>query len=181
MYKLLSTLGLAALTLASAHAQGTINPLNGAITRIKFDSNCNGVYESTDRNATMADNIRVGIFWGAAGGPAETFAGEMTVGAYDGILVGLPSLFTIEGAGDVNTIISLQVRVLNEEYNVRTQVHQVRLAPYQGPGTVIWSSIGASGRFAPILIPCPEPSTLALGALAGALLLFRVRKTVPRR
>jgi hypothetical protein len=105
----------------------------------------------------------------------------MTIGSTAGILVGLPSIFAIQGAGDVGTVISLQMRVTSEGFRAQTDVKQVTLAPAAGPGTVVWGSTATASRFSPLVIICPEPSTLALGALAGALLLFRVRKTMPRR
>jgi hypothetical protein len=185
MKKLLLTLGLTALTFASAHAQGTINPRNGFLTPVKFDSNGNWIYDSTDRNITADDGIRFGVFWGAAGGPADTLAGVMTIGATPGILTGLPSIFFIQGAGDAGTIISLQIRTFSAGLNAQTETKQVKLAPASGPGTVIWSSSGAdvngSGTFRPILFIIPEPSTIALGGLAGAFLLLRARKRTTTR
>jgi hypothetical protein len=61
-------------------------------------------------------------------------------------------------------------------YFTGTPVKQVTLAGVAGPGTFVWSSTATATRFSPLVIVCPEPSTLALGALAGAFLLFRVRK-----
>jgi hypothetical protein len=177
MKKLLLTLGLAALTLASAHAQGTINPLNGALTRVRFDSNNDGVIDPTDQNVDASKGLTVGVFWGAAGSSPVNFAGNMTIGSTAGVLVGLPTIFAIPGAGDVGTVISLQMRVTSPGYCGQTEVKQVTLAPAAGPGTVVWSSTATASRFGPLVINCPEPSTLALGALAGALLLFRLRKT----
>ncbi len=172
MKKLLFTLGLAALTLASAHAQGTINPLNGFLNRITITSS------GGERDVTTADGLRVGVFWGAAGGPADQLAGVMTIGPTSGVLVGLPSIFAIEGAGEAGTVISLQMRVLDGGFLCgQTAVKQVTLAPAAGPGTVVWGSATTTSRFGPLIIFCPEPSTLALGALAGAFLLFRLRKT----
>ena len=49
MNKLLVTLGLIAST-TLVHAQGTINPLNGALTRLKWDSNGNGVIDLNDNS-----------------------------------------------------------------------------------------------------------------------------------
>jgi hypothetical protein len=66
-------------------------------------------------------------------------------------------------------------------YYGETDIRQVTLAPTAGPGTVIWQT--ATGinpnRFYPIgpILGVPEPSTFALGALVGLLLLLRVGKT----
>ena len=170
MKKLLLTLGLAALTFASAHGQGTINPLNGFLNRITIESNGGA------RDVTTADGLRVGVFWGAAGGPADQLAGVMTIGPTSGVLVGLPSVFALDGAGDAGRVVSLQMRVLRDGFLCgQTAVKQVTLGPAAGPGTVVWGT--TASRFGPFVVFCPEPSTLALGALAGALLLFRLRKT----
>ena len=175
MKKLLLTLGLSVLTLTCALAQGTINPLNGALTRIKVDLNCDGI---ADRNVTVADGISVSVYWGPAGGPAENFAGRMTIGSTEGILTGLPSILALPGAGDAGTVVSLQMRLDPPfGYITETPVRQVTLAPAAGPGTVVWSSTATANRFSPLVIVCPEPSALALGALAGAFLLFRIRQS----
>lgn len=178
MKKLLITLGLSVLTLTSALAQGTINPLNSPITRFKFDSNHDGIIDATDQNFTAAYQVHFGLFWGAAGGPADTFAGEMTIGSTAGVLVGLPSIFALDGAGDVGTIVSLEVRIINNlAWCGRTGVKQVRLADAAGPGTGIWSPSGTGGTFTPFIIhECPEPSTLALGALGVVLSLVGARR-----
>lgn len=178
MNKLLLALGLVAFT-TLVQAQGTINPLNGTLTRLKWDSNGNGVIDSNDNNLTTADGLRLGVFWGAAGGPADTLAGVMTIGSTSGIMVGLPAIFALPGAGDVGTVVSLEIRVVDSlEWCGRTGVKQVALAPAAGPGTVIWSSSANASRFSPMLIyPCPEPSTLALGALGGLVLLFQWRRS----
>ena len=186
MKKLLLTLGLAALTLASSHAQGTLNPINGPTSRVRFDLNCNGVYESTDRGVTAADGLHVGVFIGAAGQDATAMVGELTLGsAGDGLMVGLPTLWAPDLAG-LNTAagaqISLRFRAIGNYSGLGdTGSKTITLAPAAGPGTVVWGSTATASRFGPLIIFCPEPSTLALGALAGALLLFRVRKTIPRR
>lgn len=179
MKKSLLTVALLAMTAVASFAQGTINPLNGSLTRVKMDTDRNGVYASTDLNATAADGVKVGIFWGAAGGPADNFAGEMSIGTTAGILVGQPAIFALQGAGDVGATISLQMRVTAGGQG-QTEVKQVKLAAASGPGTVVWSTTGAdvngSGTFRPLLV-VPEPSTIALGVLGlGSLLLFRRRK-----
>jgi hypothetical protein len=60
------------------------------------------------------------------------------------------------------------------------------LAPTAGPGAVIWQTATGTNpnRFRPLVVhadlsqPCiPEPSTLALAALGGLLLLFFRRKS----
>ena len=74
-----------------------------------------------------------------------------------------------------------------------TDVRLVEMSPTAGPGTVIWQ--GETGtnpnRFTPLTFwnngfggppppVVPEPSTLALGALGGLVLLFCRRKSAQK-
>jgi hypothetical protein len=179
MKKTLLTLALVAAASVSSFAQGTINPLNGALTRVKIDTDNDGVYESTDRNATAADGLTFSVYWGAAGSAApENLLGTMTIGTTDGVMVGLSSILAVPNAGDAGTTISLQVRASNAlGWRGQTDVKQVSLAPSAGPGSVVWGSSATAARFSPLLVTVPEPSTIALGVLGlGSLLLFRRRK-----
>jgi hypothetical protein len=176
----LLTIALMAVTAVASFGQGTINPLNGTLTRIKIDSNGNCVYDSTDANATTADGLQFTVVWGAAGtAPTHVVPGTMTIGPTAGILVGLPAILALEGAGDAGTVVSLQIRASSQSgLRGETAIKQVTLAPAAGPGAVIWSTTGTASRFSPSeLWLCPEPSTIALGLLGlGSLLLFRRRK-----
>jgi len=63
-----------------------------------------------------------------------------------------------------------------------TAIRQVTLGPTAGPGAVIWQTATGTNpnRFYPMLVStlaCPEPSTLALGALGGLFLLLLRRKS----
>ncbi len=181
MKKTLLTVALVAMTSVASFAQGTINPLNGTLTRVRVDLNDNGLIDTTDRNARATDNIIVGIFWGAAGGAAETLAGTMTIGTTDGIMVGregVGAIFGLQGAGNAGDTVSLEMRVISALHRGTTGVKQVALAPTSGPGTVVWGSTATASRFSPLLVTIvPEPSTIALGVLGlGSLLLFRRRK-----
>lgn len=175
MKKSLLTLALVAMATVSSFAQGTINPLNGALTRVKIDLDGNG---SGDRNATTADGLTISVYWGAAGGAANNLLGSMTIGSTEGVMVGLSSILAVPGAGDAGTTISLQIRAENQlGWRGQTDVKQVALAPSAGPGTVVWGSSATASRFSPLIVSVPEPSTIALGALGlGSLLLFRRRK-----
>lgn len=175
MKKTLLTLALAAMATVSSFAQGTINPLNGALTRVKVDLNGDGV---GDRNATAADGITFSVYWGPAGSAApENKLGTLTIGNTDGVMVGLSSILAVPGAGDAGTVISLQVRAEGLGRG-QTDVKQVSLAPSAGPGSVVWGSSATASRFSPLVVSIvPEPSTIALGVLGlGSLLLFRRRK-----
>jgi hypothetical protein len=179
MKKTLLTIALMAVTAVASYSQGTINPLNGALTRVKIDMNGNGVIDAADRNATTQDGLQFTVVWGAAGSTAldHTVAGSMTIGTTDGVMVGLPSILALEGAGDVGTTVSLQIRASNSTgLRGQTDIKQVVLAPASGPGAVVWATAATAARFSPLLI-VPEPSTIALGVLGlGSLLLFRRRK-----
>ncbi len=184
MYKLLSTLGLAALTLASALAEGTINPLNNILFRFAIDLDDNG---TPDRFATADDGFEMRMYYG----PANSGESDLVMFPQFAIIGSTPGIFT----GFVNPtripgtlggeIISLQMRISNPfGWYAESDVIQVRLMPDLGPGQVIWGSaegrisrLTATGGPTILLSSVPEPSTLALGALAGALLLLRLRKT----
>lgn len=179
MKKTFLTIALMAATAVASFGQGTINPLNGSLTRVKFDSNGNGAYDSTDRNLTAADGVQFTVVWGAAGAATldHVVQGAMTIGTTDGVLIGLPAILGLAGAGDAGTVVSLQIRASGPNgLRGATEVKQVSLAPEAGPGTVTWSSTANAVRFSQLVI-VPEPSTIALGVLGlGSLLLFRRRK-----
>ena len=104
MKKTLLTIALMAVTAVVSFGQGTINPLNGALNRIS-------VCDSTDRNLTALDGVQFTVVWGAAGTtPTHIVPGAMTIGTTAGVLVGLPAILALDGAGGVGTIVSLQIR-----------------------------------------------------------------------
>ena len=179
MKKSLLTVALLAMTAVASFAQGTINPLNGTLSRVRIDSNGNGAIDTADAQAKASEGITVGVFWGARDGAADNFAGNMTMGTTDGIMVGLPAILALQGAGEVGQVVSLQMRVTSiERHRGQTDVKQVTLGPATGPGTVVWGSTATASRFSPLLVTIvPEPSTIALGVLGlSSLLLFRRRK-----
>lgn len=175
MKKLLLALSLIGIPLTSALAQGTINPLNSPLTRVQI---C--IAPGQYRYATAADGLRFAIYFGPAGlEPTTQVGGLATIGSTTGIITGWSTILALPGT-EADQIVSLRI-VASSDFGLRLDsgVRQVTLAPASGPGTIIWQS--ASGtqpdRFRPLILECPEPSTLALGALAGAVLLFRVRKS----
>lgn len=176
MKKLLLTLGLSVLTFTSALAQGTINFGNSVLTRITV-ADGSGV---AGRNLTVADGFLFSAWFGPAGSTDLVQApGEFGISAANPGIIDAPTVFALPGTqpGDV---ISLEIRARNSNGGLlcRTGIRQVTLAPTSGPGTPIWSNNPNANRFMPLIIAqCPEPSTLALGALAGAFLLFRLRTT----
>ena len=177
MKKSLLTLALVAMATVSSFAQGTINPLNGAFTRVMIDTNGDRV---GDRNATTQDGLTFSIFYGPAGSdPTIKANGEMTIGSTAGVMVGLSTIFALpEAGGGANTVVSLRITAANALGWVGdTGVKQVTLASPSGPGKGIWSSTASATTFLPMVVTVPEPSTIALGVLGlGRDLLFRRRK-----
>ena len=185
MKKLLLTLGLIGCTLASALAQGTINPLNGALARFKIDTNGDGI---GDRNVTAAEGFVMAVYYGPAGSSESEltmYADVMRIGTTDGVFTGLPSILALPGT-EPGQVISLQMRVCNPLGGYgETSVKQVTLGPTSGPSPVVWSSTGTGDRFSPIQLQLggpvnciPEPSTVGLGMVCAGLLVafYRGRK-----
>lgn len=179
MKKTLLTLALVAISAAATFAQGTIAFGNSVAARIQIKDSP----DAAARNATAADGLTFGVFFGPAGATADALVqapGTATIGAATpGVLTGAPSVFALPGT-DAQQVVSVQIRAWDARGVLgQTDVRQVTLGPTAGPGTVIWQ--GASGtnpnRFNPLVVVVPEPSTIALGALGlGSLLLFRRRK-----
>lgn len=174
MKKLLLTFAFISLT-ALSHAQGTIAFGNSALTRILV---CDG---QSVRNATAADGLTISVWFGPAGSgrDALTQAGTAPIGSTPGVLTGAPSVFALPGT-EPNQVVSLQIRAtgFGGGFFTETEVRQVTLGQTAGPGAVIWQTATGTNpnRFTPLII-CPEPSTIALGALGGLALLFRLRRT----
>ena len=184
MKKLLSIVGLAViyacLNSSLCHAQGIIWLGNSALTKIQLCDN--GVL----RDATAADGIRISVYFGPAGASRDSLTAvpgtdAFGIGANPGVLSGSGlSTFALPGTEGGQTV-SLMIRV-SRPFGIfqETKVAQVILTSAPSPGAVIWQTSGGThpNRFTPLIFYCPEPSTLALGALAGALLVFRVRKSL---
>ena len=190
MKKLL--LGISFLSIAIlAHGQGTIAFGNSALTRIIIRSYPDG----TIRNCLSTDGITVGVFYGPAGSTSDQLTlapGVASIGTTAGIIIA-PSVFALPGT-EGGQIVSLQIRAWYSTFGTdwqaarqsgyyygETDVRQVTLGPTAGPGQVIWQSATGSNpsRFYPLgpILGVPEPSTLALGALVGVVLLLCFRKS----
>jgi hypothetical protein len=159
-----------------AHGQGTIAFGNSALTRI-----CILLPGQSARLATAADGLSIFAYYGLAGttdaAALRQAPGAASIGATAGVMINAPSVFALPDT-EPGQVVSLQIRAWNQERSVylETDIRQVTLAPTAGPGTVIWQTTSGTNpnRFFPLCIP--EPSTLALGALGGVVLIWRFRK-----
>ncbi len=178
-------LGLAASTVTSTWAGGTFNPINGAVRRLALDFNFDGI---ADQLATAADGIEMRVFYGPAGSSAAELVAYpqfAVIGAFDGIFTGLPTLLQLPGTQSQD-IISLQMRFSDSlGLQAATPIIQTRLGPEEGPGAVVWgrnenqfNSVVTSSSHGYALVIVPEPSTIAVGILTGAVLLVRFRKSI---
>jgi hypothetical protein len=111
MSKALLTCIFVALTAIPTYAQGTIAFGNGALTRIAVT-----LPGTTSRNATAADNLIVGAFYGPAGvtDPAALRLALPTasIGTTAGIMINAPSVFQLPGTNP-GEVVSLQIRAWN--------------------------------------------------------------------
>jgi hypothetical protein len=176
MKKQLLTIALVAMTAITSYAQGTIAFGNSALTRVMIED----APGAAARRATAADNLTIGVWYGASADSLTQAPGEARIGTTDGVLTGAASVFALPGT-DAGQTVALQIRAWNDAGAFgQTDVRQVTLGPTAGPGAVIWQTASGvnTSRFTPLVVTVvPEPSTIALGVLGlGSLLLFRRRK-----
>jgi hypothetical protein len=194
MKKLIPLLAIAIFAAHTVLAQGTIQFQNSFLSPI---------YTNTDTafgkvNASLG--LDFGLFWGTAPGSVTNFAGIETIGVNPGILKGNLS-FVINGAltGDTdyfqvvawdsvygNDAAGRMAAMYGADYwYTESQILPFRLGAIGGPGTVIFTSPSTPGYFhgldpvtpARLVLVTPEPTTLAIGGLGAAgLLYFRRRK-----
>jgi len=168
-----------------AHGQGTIAFGNSALTRICIIMPGGTPGGNPYRVATAADGLNFYVFFGPAGTTDPSALTQVqqpaplaTIGPVPGVMINAPSVFALPGT-EGGRVVSLQIRGWNVDRTVSfsTDIRQVTLGPTAGPGQVIWQTATGTNpnRFTPLCIP--EPSTLALGALGGLLLLFLRRKS----
>lgn len=190
MKKTLLTLALVGLSAAATYAQGTIQFLNSALSRLQ--------YQETPTSAITTAvplGTHVGAYWGTdqaalVGIGRGTLAGPTSLTAAGGIwpAPGSPggAVYPVAGTQEGQRVWmkiaawvggDAQAPVGHTHYGESTVVN-VLLGPTSGPGTVMWQSAGASAtdRAKPFVIAVPEPSIIALGALGLGALLLRRRK-----
>ncbi len=176
MKKLLLTLGLIGCTLASALAQGTITWPRGVSARVYVEE-----IGGARRNATAADGIKVGVFYGPAGSTPDQFVMApwiATIGSSPGVMINTPGVLALPGTEPFQ-VVSLQFRGWNDLGGYgETEVKRVTLGPTAGPGTIVWDP----GEIGPnpwlVVKMVPEPSTIAIGIIGAVFALFRTRKSI---
>lgn len=188
MKKTLLTLALVGLTAAS-YAQGTIQFLNSALSKIKYID---------APGAAAADapvGSVVGVFYGASANSlslAENTATVSSAGLFNG-----GAVYALPGTNPGETVFLKIAAWLNKggttpalareginspgitHYGESSVIQTIGLGPAAGPGTVVFQSPTGSNanRAKPFNIEIvPEPSVLALGALGLGALFLRRRK-----
>jgi hypothetical protein len=189
MKKSLLTLALVALSAAATYAQGTIQFLNTALQKIK--------YEPT-QGAALIDaptGTKIGVFWGtdAGGGTAITGSGRGTLVTPTGAIGGTPGVYNVSTVYAIPGTDAQQrvwLKIAGWDANVgdnygasghygESIAVSVALGPTSGPGTVVFQSNAGTDttRAKPFnIMVVPEPSVIALGALGLGALLLRRRK-----
>jgi len=184
------TLALVGLSAAATYAQGTIQFLNSALSKIKYID---------APGAAVADapiGTVVGVFWGPNGSSLTLVPTTATITTTAGVFSG-GAVYALPGSQE-GQIVSLKIAAwLNKggqtppaatdgvrspgitHYGESAVVTTTAIGPTAGPGTVVWQ--GATGtnpnRAKPFEMQIvPEPSVVALGALGLGALLLRRRK-----
>jgi len=195
MKKVFLTLAIVAIA-AATQAQGTIQFLNSALSRLLFQEvPCGPI------TTAVPVGTHVGAFWGTdAGGAAAitgigrgTIAGPTSLTAAGGLwpATGAPGgpVYPVAGTTEGQRVWlkiaawvggDAQSPTLSVSHYGESSVVSVVLGPTAGPGTVVWqSSSGTSPvRAKPFVIAAdyciPEPSVLSISVVGlGAFLLCR--------
>lgn len=188
MKKTLLTLALVGLSAVASYAQGTIQFLNSALSRVQYQQELGGPITSAPAG------VRIGVFWGsdAAGAAAIREMGTGTLALPTGTvsaggLWNVSSTYAIAGSQEGQRV-WLKVAgwqggsadsIQGATHYGQSEVVSVVLGPTAGPGQVVWQTAGgvATDRAKPFVVaPIPEPSVIALGALGLGALLLRRRK-----
>lgn len=195
MKKTLLTMVLVAFS-AATYAQGTIQFLNSSLSRLK--------YKDTDSSTAVdaPSGIVVGVFWGATADSLQLNNGDTAVVSGAGLFTGA-SVYQLKGATPAQDSAPGQTVFLKigawlvkggttpakaalgretpglTHYGESGVVQTTVLGPTAGPGTVVFQSAtggNANRARAFEIVPVPEPSVMALGALGLGALLLRRRK-----
>lgn len=192
MKKTLLTLALVGLSAVATYAQGTIQFFNSALSRLSYQETLGGPIIT---GTAIPAGFHVGAFWGSdAGGQAAlvgqgrgTMASPTALTTAGGLWNG-GSVYPLAGSQEGQRV-WLKIAAwaggsdtssANSTHYGESAVVSVILGPTAGPGQVVWQ--GATGtatdRAKPFVIApnIPEPSVIALGALALGALFLRRRK-----
>jgi hypothetical protein len=193
MKKSLLTLALVGLSVAATHAQGTIQFLNSALSRLLYQEVPGGPI-TTD----VPVGTHVAAYWGTdAAGPTAimglgrgTLAGPTSLTALGGIwpAAGAPGgpVYPVTGTQEGQRVwLKIAAWIGGDPQSPTTRspdryaessVVSVVLGPTAGPGTVVWQSLSgtATDRAKPFVLAIPEPSVWSISTLGlGAFLLCR--------
>lgn len=194
MKKSLLTFALVGFSVAATHAQGTIQFLNTALSRLVYQESLGGPISTA-----LPAGTHVGAYWGtdAAGaaaivGPGRgTLAGPTSLTGAGGIwpAAGSPGgvVYPVAGTQEGQRVWlkiaawiggDSQAPVGYTHYG-ESSVVSVVLGPTAGPGTVVWqSSAGtATDRAKPFAMIIPEPSVWSISALGLCAFLLCRRKS----
>ena len=192
MKKTLLTMALVGLSAVATYAQGSIQFFNSTLSKIKY------VDAVGTAPVDAPAGIVVGVFYGSSPSSLTLLPGVLTVATpgifgtstangvtlLPGTNPGETTMLKIAGwynKGGVTPQAALQGTASPgiTHYGESAVVTTTVLGPSTGPGTVVWQ--GATGtnpnRAKPFeIVPVPEPSVVALGALGLGALLLRRRK-----
>lgn len=192
MKKTLLTLALVGLSAVATYAQGTIQFFNSALSRLSYQDVAGGPIIT---GTAIPAGFHIGAYWGT-----EAAGQASLVGMGRGTLATPTALTTAGGLWNGGSVYPLagsqegqhvwlkiagwaggsDTSPANSTHYGESAVVPVILGPTAGPGQVVWQ--GATGvatdRAKPFVIApnIPEPSVIALGALALGALFLRRRK-----
>jgi hypothetical protein len=187
MKKLTLLFAIAVFAVHTVLAQGTVQFQNNVINST--------IYTNTDSafgkvNASLG--IDFGLFWGTTATGVTNLAGIEKIGfGSPGVLAG-NAAFTVAGtqyqdtdyfqvvAWDSafgNNAAGRTAALQNYDYwYTESQILPFALGPVSGPGTMLFGPVSNPALFHSLILGTPEPTTLAIGGLGAAGLLFFRRR-----
>jgi hypothetical protein len=193
MKNLLLNLILVAGTTALTRADATFQLANNVASRFRYENESGQLLL-----LPVGTPVVIGFFWGdsltSISDTAALPLGTMST-TTPGLVnpFGLPSPWLVLPGVEPFQPVWAQVRGWKAEFGLdwraardaapelyaETDIRQVIGGPPTGPPGVLWQNGSQThpNRFPALIFPVPEPSTLALGALGGLVLLLRVRKS----
>lgn len=190
MKKQILTLALVGVSAVASFAQGTIQFSNSGLNSIKY-VDAPGVASVPAPLGTV-----VGVYWGRTADALSLQANTTVINTTAGVFNG-GAVYGLNGTAPGETVFLKIGAWLNKggqtpatipsgaaspgitHYGESATVQTTALGPVAGPGTVVWQSASGTSvnRAKPFdVVPVPEPSVMALGALGLGALLLRRRK-----